>query len=137
LICLHIPSKVYLVLDTNAFSSFISNGIWASRVLSARHLHIPLPVLAELRYGFRKGNRQAQNEAGLAAFLAGSNVSVLSPDTLTTFHYAEIRYHLARQGTPIPVNDIWIAALALQHGLHLCTSDAHFDHIPQLLRAQP
>jgi len=59
-------------------------------------------------------------------------VEVLCPDLATTAVYARIFVELRQQGTPIPTNDLWIAALALQHDLTLCTKDAHFQHIAGL-----
>ncbi len=59
---------------------------------------------------------------------------MLMPDEQTTHHYAQIFNQLRKQGTPIPASDIWIAAVTIQHNLTLCTSDAHFLHIPQLPR---
>ena len=67
-------------------------------------------------------------------FLRRPGISVLLPDELTTRHYAAIALQLRRQGTPIPINDVWIAALVLQHALTLYARDAHFDHLPQLMR---
>jgi len=52
----------------------------------------------------------------------------------TTHHYASVYRQLRQQGTPIPTNDMWIAALALQHGLVVCARDRHFDQLPQLAR---
>jgi tRNA(fMet)-specific endonuclease VapC len=60
---------------------------------------------------------------------------VLSADEQTIFHYARLYGQLRRQGTPIPVHDLWTAALVLQHGAVLCSRDAHFEHLPQLPRA--
>jgi predicted nucleic acid-binding protein len=62
-------------------------------------------------------------------------VEVQYPDEQTTHHYASIFAQLRRQGTPIPTNDIWIAALVLQHDLVLLTDDTHFSNIPQIARA--
>jgi tRNA(fMet)-specific endonuclease VapC len=61
-------------------------------------------------------------------------VRILWPDEDTTHHYARIWMQLRRQGTPIPTNDLWIAALAVQHNLALYSRDAHFDHLAQLVR---
>jgi predicted nucleic acid-binding protein len=61
-------------------------------------------------------------------------VSILFADEQTTHHYANVYRQLRMQGTPIPTNDIWIAALVLQHDLALCARDDHFDHLPQLVR---
>jgi tRNA(fMet)-specific endonuclease VapC len=91
-------------------------------------------VLGELRAGFLGGNRAAANEQILIAFLAQPGVRVLVPDELTTHHYATLFNQLRQQATPIPTNDLWIAALVVQHGLMLYTRDAHFDRLPQIHR---
>jgi tRNA(fMet)-specific endonuclease VapC len=67
-------------------------------------------------------------------FLSKPEVYSLFADDQTTQQYASVYRQLRRQGTPIPTNDIWIAALVLQHGLTLHARDRHFDHLPQLLR---
>lgn len=61
-------------------------------------------------------------------------VGILLADEQTTHHYVAVFAHLRAQGTPIPTNDIWIAALVLQHGLVLHARDRHFDHVPQMPR---
>jgi tRNA(fMet)-specific endonuclease VapC len=92
-------------------------------------------VLAELRAGFALGSKSADNEAMLRRFLFEPGVEVLYADEQTTHHFASVFRQLRRQGTPIPTNDMWIAALVLQHSLTLCARDAHFDALPQLNRA--
>ena len=87
-----------------------------------------------VRFGFLNGSRARTNLANLDTFLDSPRVEVLSCDEETALRYAELRLQLKRQGTPIPMNDIWIAALALQHGATLFTRDADFDHLPQLRR---
>ena len=125
-----------LALDTNRYSDFVRGDLGAARILEdAEAVYLPLPVLAELRVGFLGGRRSRENEAGLARFLRRSGVEVLLPDERTTFHYASVYHQLRRQGTPIPTNDMWIAALVLQHGLTLYARDSHFDHLPQIPRA--
>ena len=57
-----------------------------------------------------------------------------APDDQTTHHYASVFRQLRKQGTPIPTNDMWLAALVLQHNLALHARDKHFDHLPQLVR---
>lgn len=89
-------------------------------------------MLGELRAGFAAGTQAATNERNLERFLANPIVAVLRPDEATTLHYAALFAQLRRQATPIPTNDLWIAALVLQHGLIICTKDEHFRHIPQL-----
>lgn len=95
---------------------------------------LPFVVLGELRAGFAHGRRQADNERTLRRFLAKAGVSVLFADDQTTHHYAAIFRQLRQQGSPIPTNNMWLAALVLQHNLALHARDRHFDHLPQLVR---
>jgi tRNA(fMet)-specific endonuclease VapC len=127
--------EVNVALDTNAYSDFMRGHPARVEVLRlARSIHLPLIVLAELRAGFAAGEQASANAANLQRFLRSPRVSVLVPDDQTTHHYARLYVQLRKQGTAIPTNDLWIAALAVQHNLALCTSDAHFDHLPQVLR---
>jgi tRNA(fMet)-specific endonuclease VapC len=98
----------------------------------AERVYLPLIVLGELRAGFQAGSRARQNERNLVRFLNSPRVRLLLPDEQTTFHYATLFTQLRRQASPIPTNDLWIASLAIQHGLILLTRDAHFRHLPQL-----
>ena len=123
-----------VALDTNAYSDFM-RGV-ATRVdvvRSARSISMPLVVLGELRAGFAAGNQESVNAANLQRFLSSPRVSVLLPDEQTTHHYARLHLQLRSKGAAIPTNDLWIASLALQHSLVLCTSDRHFRQIPQVV----
>lgn len=100
----------------------------------ADEVWLPIIVLAELRAGFAVGSQGPRNEAVLRRFLLKPGVGVLSADEQTTHHYAAVYRQLRKQGTPIPTNDMWIAALVLQHSLVLFARDAHFDALPQLTR---
>jgi tRNA(fMet)-specific endonuclease VapC len=95
---------------------------------------LPFVVLGELRAGFVHGRRQTENERILRRFLLKDGVSVVFADDQTTHHYASVFRQLRKQGTPIPTNDLWLAALVLQHNLVLHARDQHFDHLPQLVR---
>ena len=120
-------------LDTNAYSDFMRGVPERVRVVrTAERIQVPLIVLGELRAGFAAGSREEENVGTLQKFLASPRVSVLSPDEATTGHYARIFVQLRKTGTAIPTNDLWIAALALQHDLDLCSSDAHFQHVEGL-----
>jgi predicted nucleic acid-binding protein len=122
-----------VALDTNAYSDFL-RGV-ASRVAvirGAERIHLPLIVLGELRAGFAAGSREAENLATLRQFLASSRVSILYPDEATAGHYASIFVDLRNRGAAIPINDLWIATLALQHDLDLCSSDGHFQEVKGL-----
>ncbi len=103
-------------------------------VMGADRVFLPLIVLGELRAGFQVGARSRQNERMLTRFLNSPRVRLLLPDEQTTHHYAALFAQLRRQGTPIPTNHLWIAALVIQHDLVLLARDEHFDHIAQLPR---
>jgi tRNA(fMet)-specific endonuclease VapC len=90
-------------------------------------------VLGELRSGFLKGGRPAENERQLGEFLASPRCRVPVIDDDTAHRYAAIHHYLRRQGTPVSPNDLWIAASAAQHGLSVVTLDGDFDRIPQVL----
>lgn len=126
---------MHLALDTNRYADLQRGDPAVAHTLQhAAAIYLPLTVLGELRAGFLGGNRAAANEQILIAFLAQPGVRVLVPDELTTHHYATLFNQLRQQATPIPTNDLWIAALVVQHGLMLYTRDAHFDHLPQIHR---
>ena len=95
---------------------------------------MPFVVLGELRAGFAAGSQEARNEAVLRRFLLKPGVGILYADEQTTHHYASVYRQLRKQGTPIPTNDMWIAALVLEHSLVLCARDAHFDALAQITR---
>jgi predicted nucleic acid-binding protein len=121
-------------LDTNAYSDFMRGVPDRVQILrSARHIHVPLIVLGEIRAGFAAGNQESANAANLQRFLSSPRVSILLPDEQTTHHYAQLFLHLRRKGVAIPTNDLWIAALVVQHNLVLCSNDAHFSHLPQVV----
>lgn len=97
----------------------------------SRH-HLPLIVVGEYRYGLLR-SRQNRRLSDLLDTLVRES-TVLTIDLGTTKAYAEVRDGLRRQGTPIPENDVWIAALARQHGLPVVSRDAHFDHVRGITR---
>lgn len=124
-----------LAIDTNAYVDFCRGVAEAVRpVQEAERLLLPFVVLAELRAGFLCGKFRQENERRLAFFLNSARVEVLFPNQDTTHHYARLYRQLRKQGTPLPLNDLWIASLVVQHDLSLLTSDRHFEHLPQILR---
>lgn len=124
-----------VALDSNRYSDFCKDVPDAVDIVRrADQIFLPFIVLGELRAGFRCGKRSRRNEGILRRFLQSSRVSVLLADEATTHLYASVFAQLRAAGTPIPTNDIWIAALVLQHDLELCSRDRHFDHLPQLRR---
>jgi len=126
---------VRLALDTNRYVD-LCKGLapTVDLVATADTVYLPFVVAAELRAGFALGRRGADNERVLRRFLQKDGVHLLLADEQTTFHYASVFRHLRERGTPIPTNDMWIAALVLEHNLVLHARDEHFDHLPQLPR---
>jgi tRNA(fMet)-specific endonuclease VapC len=128
--------EVRILVDTNRYRDFCDGVPEAvERMRTAELVCIAFVTLAELRVGFLAGTAGRPNEKTLALFLNRPRVRILWPDEQTTHHYARLFLQLRKQGTPIPTNDIWIAALAVQHDLVLVSRDAHFDRLQQLPRA--
>jgi tRNA(fMet)-specific endonuclease VapC len=124
-----------IALDTNRYSDYVrGDSAVMQTIQAAANICIPFVVLAELRAGFVGGTRARENEATLTRILQRPTVIALYADGNTTRHYAAIYLQLRRQGTPIPTNDLWIAALAIQHDLVLFSRDPHFAQIQQLAR---
>ena len=128
--------EVRVALDTNRLTDlFQGDAELADRLGECDEVWLPLMVLAEIKAGFHGGSQQHRNEVLLQSFLARPTVRILLPARETAEHYARLFVQLKRAGTPVPDNDLWIAALALQHDLMLITRDRHFKCIPQLLQA--
>jgi len=124
-----------VALDTNRYVDLCRGADETVELLeNAEEVLLPFVVLAELRAGFVFGRRPAENEHTLRRFLMKEGVAVLFADDQTTHHYASVFRQLRTQGTPIPTNDMWVAALVLQHNLVLHARDKHFDNLPQLVR---
>ena len=124
-----------VLVDTNRYRDFCDGNTAAVDVLQrARAIYLPFVVLAELRAGFLCGTLARRNEKTLTLFLNSPRVRVLCADEETAHHFAHVFAQLRLQGTPLPVHDIWIAALAIQHDLVLFSRDKHFDNLPQLAR---
>ena len=124
-----------LALDTNRYTDLCrGEASVVDFVEAADEVWLPIIVVGELRAGFAVGTQGPKNEGVLRRFLLKPGVSILYADEQTTHHYANVYRQLRKQGTPIPTNDMWIAALALQHSLVLYARDAHFDSLPQLPR---
>lgn len=122
-----------VALDANRYTDLCRGDTDVARLLEdADKIYLPFAVLAELRAGFALGTRGRENQKVLGRFLLKPGVGVLYPDDVTTRVYASLFLQLRRQGTPIPINDLWIAALVVEHNLSLCSRDRHFDHLPQL-----
>jgi len=123
-----------IFLDTSAYSAFKKgHSQLRYRIREASQIQLNPVVLGELRAGFLQGTRLRENLAELAQFLASPRVAVFAVDEETAARYAVIFDPLRRAGTPIPTNDIWIAASAMQCGSVLLTTDPHFRLISQVV----
>jgi tRNA(fMet)-specific endonuclease VapC len=117
-------------LDTSAYSRFQSGDERVRELLDrAEWVGISSVTIGELRTGFLLGTRRTVNETDLREFLANPVVEVLPIDEEVTHHYAQIVVDLRRAGTPLPTNDIWIAACAAREGALVLTFDRHFEKI--------
>jgi tRNA(fMet)-specific endonuclease VapC len=126
---------VKLAIDSNRYTDFCVGDEHAVQIIrSADEIHLPLIVLAELRAGFANGSRRAENESLLTRFLNAPRTRVVVPDEQTTHFYADVYASLRKKGRPMPTNDLWIAALVIQHDLVLFDRDSHFDHVASLAR---
>ena len=117
-------------LDTSAYSQFRRGHEEVAALLDrAEWVGVPAVALGELRTGFLLGRRPAENEADLVEFLAHPVVATLSVDGEVSRHFAQIVVDLRAAGTPVPTNDIWIAATAARAGATVLTFDGHFEAI--------
>ncbi len=127
-----------LSLDTSAYSRLMRGSIGLKgRIEEVDAIFRPVTVLGELYAGFGSGTRREQNLAELAEFRQQPGVAVLDLTENIAERYGRIVKVLREQGTPIPTNDIWIAAAALEAGGRLVAYDAHFERVPGLLIESP
>jgi predicted nucleic acid-binding protein len=123
-----------VLLDTNAYACFKRGDAEAVAILrTADTIGLSAVVLGELLSGFALGNREGENRRELSAFLASPRVTLLPVTEDTAEFYARVYQQLRRKGKPIPTNDLWIAAAALQHGFAVFSYDGHFAEIDGLL----
>ncbi len=123
----------HLLIDTNIYSFALRGDEDTVTVLrKANEIGISAISIGELLSGFKRGGREAKNREELEQFLDSTRVILYGVDEETAEFYAGIIDNLRRLGTPIPTNDIWIAAIAFQHGLKLYSKDTHFSKVPGL-----
>ena len=119
-----------MILDTNALSAAADADPAVIALLArADQVAIPVIVLGEFRYGIAQSRNRSSYENWLKGLL--QDCLVLDIHEPTTHYYAEVTLELRRKGTPIPTNDVWIAALCRQHRLPLLSRDRHFDFVPR------
>lgn len=122
-----------MILDTNALSAFFEGDRGLDDIVAETgRQHLPTIVIGEYRFGLIRSRLRDRLHERLSGLIGDS--IVLPVDLGTTIHYARVRDELSRLGTPIPDNDVWIAASARQHGLPVVSRDRHFDRVPGLVR---
>lgn len=125
---------MHVLVDTNAYAAFKGGDPETVDVLRmAEEVHVSVVVLGELLAGFAAGTQEQRNRRELAAFMDSPRVSVLPVTTATAAYYATVFAQLRRKGIPIPTNDLWLSATAMEHGAMLLTHDRHFDEVDGLL----
>ena len=123
-----------LLIDTNIYSYAMRGDAEIIKVLQhVQQISICAVSIGELLSGFKAGAKENKNREELEAFLDSPRVQLHSINEDTAEFYAEILDGLRKKGKPIPTNDIWIAAVALQHGLKLYSKDQHFKFVPGLV----
>jgi len=124
-----------LALDTSAYSRFRAGDTRVRDLIAeAAQVLVPAPVLGELHGGFEMGSRTLENRVALSEFLSEPFVRTIPVSENVARHYGRVYAGLRRAGTPMPTNDIWIAACALDEGACLLTFDHDFDSIAGLDR---
>jgi tRNA(fMet)-specific endonuclease VapC len=125
---------VKILLDTNAYVGFKRNVVeMVDFIVSAESIMFSPIVLGELMCGFRNSTRFKENMEDLNRFLDHEAVELVQIGRITSDRYSRLAAQLKRQGTPVPTNDLWIAAQTMEHGAELITSDQHFEKINGLV----
>ena len=123
-----------ILIDTNIYSHAMrGDHDVTDQLKNMDEIGISVISIGELYAGFKSGSRELDNHSELEFFLDSPRVVLYPVDIITADYYAEVLSSLKKAGTPIPTNDIWIAAAAFQHGLKLFTKDAHFSFVKGLV----
>ena len=120
-----------IVVDTNAYAQLLTgNEMVLDTIANAETVYMSIFVLGELFAGFSGGSKEKQNKEILNRFLLKPTVKILNATTETAEVFGHIKSNLKNAGTPIPINDVWIAAHAIETGSVLVSFDAHFKNVP-------
>ena len=123
-----------VLIDTNAYSALGRGDPHVRAIVeTVDEVIIPTIVLGELYAGFSLGSKKAKNIRELDDFLGKPGVTVIPPTKAVAERYGELIRVLREAGTPLPTNDIWIAATALETGSRILSMDGHFSIIPGVL----
>lgn len=122
------------MMDTSAYVAAMRGHAGIQESLRyADEITVCPVMLGELQAGFMKGSARKKNVETLARFLDSPRVRMVAIDDTTAEMYAAIYDSLRRAGTPVPTNDLWLAASAMQHGLKVLTTDGHYGLIAQII----
>lgn len=123
-----------ILLDTNAYTRLLAGDRDVLDVLgAAKTVYMSIFVLGELYGGFFGGSKEKENKSILGRFLEKPTVKILNATAETAEIFGMIKNNLKKQGTPLPVNDVWIAAHGIETGSTILTFDPHFKRVPGLL----
>jgi predicted nucleic acid-binding protein len=126
--------KTKVMLDTSAYSAYLRGNADVKRAIrEADEIYLNPVVLGELYAGFAHGGKEKRNREILRELLASPRVQVAVIDEETSERYAAIIVYLWAKGTPLPTNELWISATAMQFGLKLVTTDSHYRNVPQII----
>ncbi|HEY3128094.1 MAG TPA: type II toxin-antitoxin system VapC family toxin [Acidobacteriota bacterium] len=127
-----------MLLDTDAYSALMrGHDAVSSRVREAEQILLSAIVAGELLFGFRSGSRFTRNRNDLEAFLRNPYVDLIPVTWVTAERFGRIAAALRAKGKPIPTNDIWIGAHALETGADLLSFDQHYQHIDGIAWIDP
>lgn len=122
-----------VLLDTNAYVSYLTGDEkMLNELAAAEVVYLSVFVLGELYAGFRGGTKYQANRAILEKFLQKPTVEILNATEITSDIFGQLKNNLKEAGTPLPINDIWIASHALETGSVLISYDKHFVKCPGL-----
>lgn len=122
-----------ILLDTNAYIRLLTGEKAVLQAIAiADTIYMSVFVLGELHAGFRSGTKEQENKDLLQRFLSKPGVNILNATAETAEVFGYVKSSLKKSGTPLPINDIWIAAHALESGSVVVTYDGHFKIIPGL-----
>lgn len=126
--------KTKVMLDTSAYSAYLRGNADVKRAIrEADEIFLNPVVLGELYAGLAHGGKEKRNREILRELLASPRVQVAVIDEETSERYAAIIAYLWAKGTPLPTNELWISATAMQFGLKLVTTDSHYRNVPQII----
>jgi tRNA(fMet)-specific endonuclease VapC len=124
-----------VLLDTNAYTALLAGDETVLTIIArARTVYMSVFVMGELYAGFRGGNREQENRAMLESFLAQPTCETVTAGKETARIFGDLKNNLKKAGTPLPINDVWIASHTIEVGATLMSYDKHFNQITGLNR---